>query len=68
MVRDELVGAYDHGIAEGTMLATIIDDVSNIFHNVWTWFQNLTPGGFGLILIPLIILGTITILVSRNRY
>ena len=50
------------------MLATIIDDVSNIFHNVWNWFQTLTPGGFGLILIPLIILGTITILVSRNRY
>ena len=50
------------------MLATIIDDVGNIFHNVWSWFQTLTPGGFGLILIPLIILGTITILVSRNRY
>jgi hypothetical protein len=67
MVRDEVVGAYHRGTAEGTMLATIIDDVSNIFHNVWNWFQTLTPGGFGLILIPLIILGTITILVSRNR-
>ena len=49
------------------MLATIIDDVSNVFHNVLNWFQTLVPGGFGLILIPLIILGTITILVSRNR-
>jgi len=49
------------------MLATIIDDVNTIFHNVLNWFQTLTPGGFGLILIPLMILGTITILVSRNR-
>jgi hypothetical protein len=49
------------------MLATIIDDVGNVFHNVLNWFQTVLPGGFGLILIPLIILGTITILVSRNR-
>jgi len=49
------------------MLATIFDDISNAFHSVFNWFQTLTPGGFGLILIPLIILGTITILVSRNR-
>ncbi len=49
------------------MLATIIDDVGNVFRNVIHWFQTLTPGGFGLILIPLGILGVITILVSRNR-
>jgi hypothetical protein len=49
------------------MLATIFDDINSVFHNVFSWFQTLTPGGFGLILIPLIILGTITILVSRNR-
>ena len=49
------------------MLATIFDDINNVFHNVFNWFQTLVPGGFGLILIPLIILGTITILVSRNR-
>jgi hypothetical protein len=47
--------------------ASIIEDVSNAIGNVFRWFQTLTPGGFGLILIPLIILGTITILVSRNR-
>ena len=48
------------------MVATIIDDVGTLFHNVLTWFQTLTPGGFGLILIPLVILGVITILVSRK--
>jgi hypothetical protein len=50
----------------GTMVATIIDDVGTVFHNVLTWFQTLTPGGFGLILIPLLILGVVTILVSRK--
>lgn len=47
--------------------AGIIEDVQNALGSVFNWFQNLTPGGFGLILIPLIILGVITILVSRNR-
>jgi hypothetical protein len=49
------------------MLATIIDDIGNAISGVWHWFQTLLPGGFGLILVPLIILGVITILVSRNR-
>jgi len=49
------------------MLATIIEDVGNVIQNVFIWFQTLLPGGFGLILIPLIVLGVITILVSRNR-
>ena len=55
------------GRAEGTMLATILDDISNAIGSVFHWFQTLTPGGFGLILLPLIVLGVITILVSRNR-
>ena len=48
------------------MLATIFDDVGNLFQDVLHWFETVAPGGFGLILIPLIILGTITILVSRR--
>ena len=47
-------------------MATIFDDVGNVFHNIPNWFETVAPGGFGLILIPLIILGTITILVSRR--
>ena len=46
-----------------SFIAWIADTVTGIF----TWFQTVLPGGFGLILIPLIILGVITILVSRNR-
>ena len=41
-------------------------DVGTAFHDILNWFQTVAPGGFGLILIPLIILGTITILVSRR--
>ncbi len=51
----------------GTMLESIIAWISNTISSVFTWFQTVLPGGFGLILIPLIILGIITILVSRNR-
>ena len=51
----------------GTMLATIIDDIGNLLRDVVHWFQTLTPGGFGLILIPLGILGVISILVSRKN-
>lgn len=49
------------------MLATIIDDIGNAIRNVFHWFETLLPGGFGLILVPLIVLGVITILVSRRR-
>jgi hypothetical protein len=49
------------------MLGSIIDAIANVIHNVWLWFQTILPGGFGLILLPLIVLGVITILVSRNR-
>jgi hypothetical protein len=49
------------------MQATILDDIGNLLSDVFTWFQNFLPGGFGLILLPLIVLGVITILVSRNR-
>jgi hypothetical protein len=47
-------------------VATIFDDVGNVIHDILNWFQTVAPGGFGLILIPLIILGTITMLVSRR--
>jgi hypothetical protein len=45
----------------------MLDAIVNAIQSVFIWFQTLVPGGFGLILIPLIILGVITILVSRNR-
>jgi hypothetical protein len=45
----------------------MLDAIVNAIQSVFIWFQTLVPGGFGLILIPLIILGVITVLVSRNR-
>ena len=48
------------------MLSDIINSVANVIHDVVNWFQTVAPGGFGLILLPLIGLGIITILVSRR--
>jgi hypothetical protein len=48
------------------MLSDIINGIANAIHDVVTWFQTVAPGGFGLILLPLIALGIVTILVSRK--
>ena len=45
----------------------MLDAIGDLIQDIFQWFGNLLPGGFGLILVPLIILGVITILVSRNR-
>ena len=45
----------------------MLDAIASALQNIFHWFETLLPGGFGLILVPLIILGVITILVSRNR-
>ena len=49
------------------MLESFFAWVTSTISSIFNWFQTVLPGGFGLILIPLIILGIITILVSRNR-
>jgi len=49
------------------MLGDIVNGAVNLVHDVFHWFQTLTPGGFGLILLPLIALGLITIWVSRRQ-
>jgi hypothetical protein len=49
------------------MLADIVNAVANTLHDIFHWFQTVAPGGFGLLLLPLIILGGITILVSRKQ-
>jgi len=49
------------------MLADIINAVANTLHDIFHWFQTVAPGGFGLLLLPLIILGVVTILVSRKQ-
>lgn len=44
-----------------------IGTAGNIVFGVFNFFQSLVPYGFGLLLIPLGVLGVITLLVARNR-
>ncbi|MFL5681673.1 MAG: hypothetical protein ACJ77O_00855 [Chloroflexota bacterium] len=49
------------------MLGDIVNALADTLHEILRWFQTLAPGGLGLILLPLIGLGVITILVSRKQ-
>ena len=49
------------------MLSDFINFVASVVHNVVHFFQTLLPGGFGLILVPLIVLGAISIWAARSR-
>ena len=44
-----------------------IGALGDILRGVIHWFETVAPGGFGLILIPLGILGIISILAARRR-
>ena len=48
------------------MLGDFVNWIANTLQGILHWFQTVAPGGFGLILLPLIALGLITILVSRK--
>lgn len=48
-------------------MADPIGFVVAIVENVVRWLQELVPGGFGLLLIPLAVLGIISLLAARNR-
>ena len=49
------------------MLEDILNAAVDAFHGVVHFFQTVAPGGFGLILVPLIVLGLITIWVARRQ-
>lgn len=38
-----------------------------LLQSVFAWFANLVPGGFGLILLPLLILGGIALAAATRR-
>lgn len=40
--------------------------IGNIAHAIFVFFRDLMPGGFGLILLPLIALGIVSLLVARR--
>jgi hypothetical protein len=48
-------------------MADPIGFVVGILESVVHWLQGIAPGGFGLILIPLAVLGVISLLAARNR-
>jgi hypothetical protein len=40
--------------------------VGLVAHNIFTFFHDLVPGGFGLILLPLAAFGLVSLLVARR--
>jgi hypothetical protein len=47
-----------------------MDPIGSLFgllHSIFAWFAGLAPGGFGLLLIPLGILGGIALLAAVRR-
>jgi hypothetical protein len=44
----------------------ILGTVGNVAHSIFVFFHDLVPGGFGLILLPLIALGIVSLLVARR--
>jgi hypothetical protein len=48
------------------MLGDFINSVANAIRDVLHWFQTLTPGGLGLLLLPIIALDLVTLWVSRR--
>jgi hypothetical protein len=48
----------------------IVDPIGAAFgllHSIAAWFQGLAPGGFGLLLVPLGILGALAIIAAIKR-
>ena len=44
----------------------VLDTIGNIAHNIFLFFHDLMPGGFGLLLLPILALGLVSILVARR--
>jgi hypothetical protein len=44
----------------------VLGTIGDIAHNILVFFHDLVPGGFGLILLPLIALGIVSLLVARR--
>jgi len=49
------------------VLGDIVDWLVGVVHGVVHWFDTIAPGGLGLMLVPLIVLGGITIWVARKQ-
>jgi len=45
----------------------VVQQGISFFQGAFHWFATLTPGGFGLLLLPLGALGIVSLLAARNR-
>jgi hypothetical protein len=50
-----------------SMLADIVNAAANLIQGIWGFFQNVAPHGFGIILVPLLVLGGITLWAARKQ-
>lgn len=43
-----------------------IGAAASFVHSVVAWFQGIAPGGFGLLLVPIVVLGLLALLATRR--
>ena len=48
-------------------MGDVINQVVNVFRDGFQWMHDLVPGGFGLLIIPIVALGIVTIIAVRSR-
>jgi hypothetical protein len=56
-----------HGPGRIGHMGDVINQIVNIFRDLFGWMHDLVPGGFGLLIIPIVALGIVTILAVRSR-
>jgi hypothetical protein len=44
----------------------VLGTIGDVAHNTFVFFHDLVPGGFGLLLLPLMALGLVSLLVARR--
>jgi hypothetical protein len=48
-------------------MGDVINQVVNVFRDLFGWLHDLVPGGFGLLIIPIVALGIVTLFAVRSR-
>jgi hypothetical protein len=48
-------------------MGDVINQVVNVFRDIFGWMHDLVPGGFGLLIIPIVALGIVTLFAVRSR-
>jgi len=48
-------------------MGDVINQLLNVPHDIFAWMYDLVPGGFGLLIIPIVALGIVTLFAVRSR-